>query len=457
MLNKKIISGIFFLTAFLSQSVKTQELANCQKASPITIDLVGNIVPYTTQSHFTINSKQEFVLFKPEIPQTNSFWYKIDVLENTELSMTIKPLGTNDLYNFFVYKDLKDGAFCEHIEAREILPIRSNLVKDSTGKAGTGLAHQNIKNENDTNYLYHTAFHAPIQAKMNDTYYINVYHTKGSDCGHSLSLQTNNNQQTFVTVGETCYTDSVFKTPSFIPIIDEKLAKLVVSSEKKFSNTLIIKAIVKDSVQQNAIMADIIEIKKDKIQSLQDTTTNELGECLLFLEGKIIYELEFSALGYVPKKIKWMKQTRQNELRDLGSIYLSPLKVGDRFVLKDIYFHAGTYAILQESEESLRKLLRFMQKNEQARIEIQGHTNGKGKVKRKADTSHLGPEWNFKGNEKKLSKLRAQAVKNYLIQNGISESRIQSVGFGSKKMLYSKPKNKVENDLNKRVEVVLIK
>lgn len=443
------------LSLFIVTGMQAQDLQQCQNATKITIDLVGNIMPNTNQSHFLTNTQKQFVLFYKKNSHSASFWYQIQVLQETDLSLIIKPQEKGNLYNFFVYQDTKTGDFCQQIANKNILPIRTNLLKDTSNTKGSGLSIDSEYKSNGVDYLYNTAFHDPIHAQKGDIFYINVYHTEGKDCGHTMELGTNQSVQSFLTVHDDCYQDSLIKTPAFIPILDPQLAGIVNSSEKKFTNKLILKGLIADSLSHQPLQAEMREYIKKQV--VTDTMSQKDGNFLFIFEGHLFYELEVSALGYKSKRMKFMKQTLQHELRDLGTIYLSPLDVGEHFVLKDIYFHSGTYAITTESNESLEKLKAFLETFPNTEIEIQGHTNGKGKVKQKVDKSDLGPEWNFSGNEKKLSKLRAQAVKDYLVKNGIAESRIEATGYGAEKMLYPKPKNKEERDLNKRVEIIRLK
>ncbi|MBA4168117.1 MAG: OmpA family protein, partial [Chitinophagaceae bacterium] len=74
-----------------------------------------------------------------------------------------------------------------------------------------------------------------------------------------------------------------------------------------------------------------------------------------------------------------------------------------------------------------------------AKITIEGHTDATGK-----------PEAN-----KSLSLKRAEAVKLYLVQNGIEEVRLTAIGFGSEKPLESNktPEGRAKN---RRVEIRLV-
>jgi outer membrane protein OmpA-like peptidoglycan-associated protein len=56
---------------------------------------------------------------------------------------------------------------------------------------------------------------------------------------------------------------------------------------------------------------------------------------------------------------------------------------------------------------------------------------------------------------KRLSKKRAKSVLDYLIEAGISSDRLSSVGFGFTKPVYDQPKNEMEKEANRRVEILI--
>ena len=98
----------------------------------------------------------------------------------------------------------------------------------------------------------------------------------------------------------------------------------------------------------------------------------------------------------------------------LVNIPLKPIEVGESIVLKNIFFETGSAELKNESVAELTKLIQFMVKNPDIRIEISGHTDDVG-----SDAMN-----------QKLSENRANAVAEYLIENGIDKQRIRSVGYG---------------------------
>jgi outer membrane protein OmpA-like peptidoglycan-associated protein len=115
-------------------------------------------------------------------------------------------------------------------------------------------------------------------------------------------------------------------------------------------------------------------------------------------------------------------------------------KTGDRIYCQNIVFEKGKSELAPSSYLNLKKICEFLQSFPDVVIEIGGHTSSEGSY-----------EFN-----QKLSKARADAVKNYLLKSGISASRLQTHGYG-----YSMP---VEDEgvslgkvLNRRVEIVVVK
>lgn len=103
---------------------------------------------------------------------------------------------------------------------------------------------------------------------------------------------------------------------------------------------------------------------------------------------------------------------------NVDSTYLTKeqpaFSVGSTFVLKDIYFEFDKSTLLQQSYFELMSLITLMNTYPNMKIEIGGHTDGKG-----SDSYNL-----------RLSENRSRAVAEYLILKGISERRIQYKGYG---------------------------
>ncbi len=113
---------------------------------------------------------------------------------------------------------------------------------------------------------------------------------------------------------------------------------------------------------------------------------------------------------------------------------------GKAIILKGVNFATSSARLTPESKAVLDKVVRTMQENPEIEVEIRGYTDNRGNY-----------EYNVQ-----LSQKRADAVKAYLVQNGIDAARIKTRGFG--------PENPVApNDTregrakNRRIEFYRIK
>ena len=108
-------------------------------------------------------------------------------------------------------------------------------------------------------------------------------------------------------------------------------------------------------------------------------------------------------------------KTIQNQAESSLVAQLSDsLYVGASFILQNIFFDYDKSLLLQQSYNELRDLVDILNKYPKMRIEVGGHTDGRGSV-----------DYN-----QRLSESRAKAVVDYLISKGIDMRRLQYKGYG---------------------------
>jgi outer membrane protein OmpA-like peptidoglycan-associated protein/tetratricopeptide (TPR) repeat protein len=123
------------------------------------------------------------------------------------------------------------------------------------------------------------------------------------------------------------------------------------------------------------------------------------------------------------------------------TIKLKKLEVGFSKVLRNIYFDTDKTELKDPSLEELNKLERMMTQNAGMNIGIVGHTDEIGSEK-----------YNLE-----LSKKRALAVKTFLVSKGIDPRRIKTGGLGSMFPIASNDDEEEGRELNRRVEMVVLK
>lgn len=111
--------------------------------------------------------------------------------------------------------------------------------------------------------------------------------------------------------------------------------------------------------------------------------------------------------------------------------------VGERIIMKNIEFATGKSDINKSSEKILTNALNAMQKIPSTEFDIIGHTDDVGS----------------RENNIKLSQERADAVKKWLVDRGIAESRLKTRGAGPDEPLLPNT-NDANRQKNRRVEFV---
>ncbi|MBP6810683.1 MAG: OmpA family protein [Saprospiraceae bacterium] len=120
------------------------------------------------------------------------------------------------------------------------------------------------------------------------------------------------------------------------------------------------------------------------------------------------------------------------------NLYLDPLTVNSKIELKPIYFKQSTAIILEESFGELDRLFLTLAKNPSMCIRIEGHTDNIGKQE----------------DLQKLSQERADAIKSFLVQKGVTADRISTVGQGARYPLTDNSSDDLRSK-NRRVEIVI--
>ncbi|MEO7264498.1 MAG: OmpA family protein, partial [Ferruginibacter sp.] len=87
------------------------------------------------------------------------------------------------------------------------------------------------------------------------------------------------------------------------------------------------------------------------------------------------------------------------------------------FAAKNVFFATASYKLLPKSFKSLNEVAAIMKSDESLMLDIDGHTDSQG-----------SDEYNHT-----LSHNRAKAVADYLVSQGVSESRFKITGYGEER------------------------
>ena len=103
---------------------------------------------------------------------------------------------------------------------------------------------------------------------------------------------------------------------------------------------------------------------------------------------------------------------------------------------KKITFKKNSGKLSKDGKEVLDRLFNLLSEQKKFILEIQGHTDAGGKAK-------------F---NQRISQIRANSVKKYLLEKGISAKNIEAKGFGESKLLFL---DKPYSQKNRRVEIYI--
>tara|TARA_B100000809_G_C15134616_1_gene530001 strand:- start:861 stop:2078 length:1218 start_codon:yes stop_codon:yes gene_type:complete len=356
-----------------------------------------------------------------ELADEFTYWYQVIADWDCVLEYKMTVIEGSDDYEFLIYKPF-GGRFCDNL-------ILNNIKPNSFAKSGR------------------------LRLKKGEKYFFNVVYLNGNGCGHNLSLKTGGNELRIKAVQNECV-EQVLEA-LVVAKIEEKIDAVVVVEPQIeiIEAPLIIENIIRgvvvnqntgENLEATVVINELKETEKQQFYSKLDsgfTLKNVLAKELVVSIKKFGYQLFHDTINI-----------------ETGSfnIELTPVAVGEKIVMRKVYFQPNTYVLKEESKPELNKLLKFMLENKDYSFEIQGHTNGNRAVKKTKRYAHLGEEWNFKGTSKKLSKLRAEKIKSFLIKNGVSENQLQTEGYGGDKMIVAKPKNMSQAMKNIRVEVIVL-
>jgi outer membrane protein OmpA-like peptidoglycan-associated protein len=113
---------------------------------------------------------------------------------------------------------------------------------------------------------------------------------------------------------------------------------------------------------------------------------------------------------------------------------------GDAVVITEkIFFDVNRARIKTRSQPVLNAVAAILRAHADLKVSIEGHTDDQG-----------GGDWN-----RKLSQLRSERVRDYLIKKGIGADRLEAKGFGSDRPLV-RGTDEAARDRNRRVEFVII-
>ncbi|GAB4277810.1 MAG: OmpA family protein [Marinilabiliales bacterium] len=205
--------------------------------------------------------------------------------------------------------------------------------------------------------------------------------------------------------------------------------------------TTYFKGNVYDSETKKPLTAqfELIDLETNRLIQKSYSDPNN-GSFLLCIPSGKNYALNVNKEGYLFFSESFMLKDSHDKMHPyIMDIGLKPIKAGETIVLKNVFFDTNKYNLKPESTAELNKLISFLKKYPELKIEIRGHTDNVGTDE----------------DNQVLSENRAKAVYDYLVSNNIDGNRLSYNGYGEKLPVASNdtPEGRA---LNRRTEIKIL-
>lgn len=191
---------------------------------------------------------------------------------------------------------------------------------------------------------------------------------------------------------------------------------------------------IQNKISENIQLISVVGLGEEK--QINDNSTDEL-------RGK-----NRRVDIFIEKAFVSGEKISRNALPSFLSTEISQMKVKDTFALPNVNFVGGRHVWLLRGQSEIVKLLKILKENSTLEIELQGHIC--------CDYENFdGEDLDLKTFN--LSFTRANAIKEFLLKNGIDSSRITAKGLGHLNPVAYPEETELDKTKNRRVEVVLLK
>jgi len=199
---------------------------------------------------------------------------------------------------------------------------------------------------------------------------------------------------------------------------------------------------VEDASNQQAINASVSLKPIQGGKSLKGENVAQGIYRFNILENKANdYVLAVEKNGYVYKSLKVGIPAASAEAQEFRKkVSLDHISSNYKMILNFVYFDFNSARLKESSYDELNRLKQFMNSNPGTIVEIAGHTDS------------VGP----KAYNKQLSLERAQAIVNFLINEGVETGRLVAQGYGEEDPLASNDDENEGRELNRRVEMRIL-
>ena len=187
---------------------------------------------------------------------------------------------------------------------------------------------------------------------------------------------------------------------------------------------------------------DAQRAKEEKEQALQKEAESARAAELATEEAqqaRRLAESRASEAEFARREADLASEQISSLTRQLENLQLRQTESGVVVTLGDVLFASGQTSLVEGALSSLEEVVDLLQTEPDKKIRVEGHTDSSGEAEENVE----------------LSKLRADAVRQALIDLGVAEDRITSAGMGEDFPIASN-EDQTGRARNRRVDVILL-
>ncbi len=220
-----------------------------------------------------------------------------------------------------------------------------------------------------------------------------------------------------------------------VKISKDSIVQQIDSVIQEMPGFRVVNGVVRDAKTGQGVNASI-QLTVEDTNTDKSISTNDDGQFKFSLPDESFVSILADKKGYLP----YEEKLNLLDLEDsVWTIQLEPLIIGNIIELSNVLFERASDKFLSGSESQLNLMVRMMNENPEVMIFLSGHTDNTGN----------------KAANIKLSQDRVDAVKQYLVDNGVEAKRISGKGFGGTKPIASNADEETRK-LNRRVEFEVV-
>jgi outer membrane protein OmpA-like peptidoglycan-associated protein len=205
--------------------------------------------------------------------------------------------------------------------------------------------------------------------------------------------------------------------------------------------------IARETARQKTAEAEAQELKQEREKFLLESRTREAERAKQLAESRAREveqaQRETEAQAREARDAQRRAQAATDRAEDLEKRFAEfkakQTERGFELTLSDVLFEFDKANLKPGSARSLSKVAEFLRENPQRKVTIEGYTDNIG-----SDAYNI-----------ELSQRRADSVRDFLVQNGISADRITARGLGEEYPVASNA-TEVGRQENRRVQIIIV-